>query len=378
MKVWEMDYFYSQPFFSAERLSWLTNYWVCLYALPMLTTVFYIYVFPWFSHKVFEYSYNKQIALNNKKKELQKSELIDAEDKEKIMLAIEQLKVENRELIVKHRMEIEELQGQLDKALKDKLSERDDAEHSRQDLQNTIKDLETKVEKFENGDNVLKLNTGQTSELNPEDEDDKTESKYVESKIQHPDYIDFYESLDWVEKSVFEHIVTILLDDEPDFNELQEQLLNLSPDNEIAKDVHALKVILGKMKVYDVVDTDSQSLGTFYKLAKNGKPLYRHIIENPTSKNAVESSGEDEQGNNVSFYFEADEHTQNRYKRILEGLFLEDRNKVEFGLRSELFDSAMVQLILHNLVQKLDDNGKYRITEEGRNFYSNLNTMKAG
>jgi len=263
VKVWEIDYFYSQPFFSADGFSWLTNYWVCVYVLPILTTIFYIYMFPWFSHKVFEHSYNKQIDLNNKKKTLQKSELIDAEDKEKIMLLNEQLRLENRELIVKHRMEVEELQGQIDNVLKDKLSERDDADDSQQELFNTIRNLEKKVEELENDDNVLELNTGHSPEP---------------------------------------------------------------------------------------------------------------ILE----KESTEVNENEEQGGDVSFYFEADEYTQNRYKRILEGLYLEDRHKGAFGLKSDLFDSAMVQLILHNLVHKPNDIGKYSITEEGRIFYSNLNKMRVG
>ncbi len=260
-KVWEIDYFYSQPYFLADGFSWLTNYWVCLYVLPVLTTVFYIYVFPWFSHKVFEYSYNKQIDLNNKKKTLQKSELIDADDKEKIMLMNEQLRLENRELIVKHRMEVEELQGQIDKTLKDKISERDDADDSQQELFNTIRNLEKKVEELENDDNVLVLNPGEISESIIEDKE-------------------------------------------------------------------------------------------------------------------AEPNKDEDHNHDVSFYFEADGYTQNRYKRILEGLYLEDRHKSDFGLKSDVFDSAMVQLLLHKLVQKTDEAGKYRITGEGISFYANLNKMR--
>ncbi|BEU02197.1 hypothetical protein OAG1_09970 [Agarivorans sp. OAG1] len=384
-----MDSFYSQPFLSVDWLSWLTNYWVCLYALPILTTVFYIYVFPWFSHRVFEYSYNKQIDLNNKKKTLQKSELIDAEDKEKIMLLTEQLKLENRELIVKHRIEIEELQGQIDKALKDKLSEREDAADSQQDLLNTIMSLEKKVEELENGHNVLQPITSQVYDPKIESESAesiqgeealyKPESKNTEAAIQRPDYINFYESLNLVEKSVAENIVNVMLDNEPDIDGLQSQLLSLSPDNEIVNDIQALKKVLGKMKVYDIVDTDVNPMGTNYSLAKNGKLLYRYILENSANKTmAVDSIEDEEQGNNVNFYFEADEPTQKHYKRILEGLYLEDRRKSEFGINSSLFDSVMVQLILHNLVQKPDEIGKYQITEEGREFYTNLNKMRTG
>ncbi|TOH44967.1 hypothetical protein CGI79_24930, partial [Vibrio parahaemolyticus] len=63
VKVWEIDYFYSQTFFIADALggeSWVwSNYVFCVYVMPLVTAIFYIYVFPFFSHKVFEHSYDK-------------------------------------------------------------------------------------------------------------------------------------------------------------------------------------------------------------------------------------------------------------------------------------------------------------------------------
>ncbi|MFZ3433757.1 hypothetical protein [Vibrio harveyi] len=121
VKVWEIDFFYSQPFFSSiEHLSWVTNYWMCLYLMPMVTSLFYIYVFPWFSHRVFEFSYNKQITLNNKKKEMQGSELISAEEKEELLSKIEKLNIENRANVLKLREEITQLESQLDSVIKER------------------------------------------------------------------------------------------------------------------------------------------------------------------------------------------------------------------------------------------------------------------
>lgn len=120
VKVWEMDYFYSQPFFLVDGLSWLTNYWMCVYILPVLTALFYIYVFPRFSHKVFEYSYNKQIDLNNKKKQLQESELITEEEKRELLSRIESLNIEHRAAVIKLRQEISELESQLDTVINER------------------------------------------------------------------------------------------------------------------------------------------------------------------------------------------------------------------------------------------------------------------
>lgn len=121
VKVWEIDFFYSQPFFpSIDGLSWVTNYWMCLYLMPLATSLFYIYVFPWFSHRVFEFSYNKQIALNNKKKEMQGSELISMEEKEELLASIERLNVESRANALKLREEVSKLENQLDSVISER------------------------------------------------------------------------------------------------------------------------------------------------------------------------------------------------------------------------------------------------------------------
>ena len=124
VKVWEIDYFYSQTFFVFRSYGfehWLfSNYIFCVFVMPVAIATFYIYIFPWLSHKVFIHSYQKQIDLNNKKKEMQGTEIIDANEKAEILEMCEQAKLETRELAVKYRQEIESIENQLNIVIQEK------------------------------------------------------------------------------------------------------------------------------------------------------------------------------------------------------------------------------------------------------------------
>ncbi|MEZ8618259.1 hypothetical protein AB6D33_20625 [Vibrio splendidus] len=131
VKVWEMDYFYSQTFWLFNSLD--VEHWVfsnnifCVVVMPVITAIFYIYIFPWFSHKVFNYSYQKQINMNNKKKQMQGSELMSVEEKAEVMAMFEKAKLENRELVIKHRQEIELLERQLNTLTEDSIKRSSDS-----------------------------------------------------------------------------------------------------------------------------------------------------------------------------------------------------------------------------------------------------------
>lgn len=124
VKIWEIDHFYAQPFFMFKAFGleeWaLSNYICCVYVMPMVTALFYIYVFPYFSHKVFEHSYNKQIDLNNTRKELQGSEILTQDEKAEIFTQIEQLKLKHRKEMIELRDENKELESQLNTVISDK------------------------------------------------------------------------------------------------------------------------------------------------------------------------------------------------------------------------------------------------------------------
>ncbi|MFW9657985.1 hypothetical protein V3H38_10970 [Vibrio parahaemolyticus] len=124
VKVWEIDYFYSQTFFIAEALggeSWVwSNYVFCVYVMPMLTAIFYIYVFPFFSHKVFEHSYDKQIKLNNKRKTMQGTAILTEEEKEEILNEVEQAKLKSRKDVLDARNEMADLESQRDTLITEK------------------------------------------------------------------------------------------------------------------------------------------------------------------------------------------------------------------------------------------------------------------
>ncbi|EPI5805830.1 hypothetical protein ACS8FY_003613 [Vibrio parahaemolyticus] len=124
VKVWEIDHFYSQTFFMAEALggeSWFwSNYVFCVYVMPLVTAVFYIYVFPFFSHKVFEHSYDKQIKLNNKRKTMEGSAILTQEEKEEILNEVEQAKLKSRKDVLDARNEIADLESQRDTLITEK------------------------------------------------------------------------------------------------------------------------------------------------------------------------------------------------------------------------------------------------------------------
>lgn len=124
VKVWEIDHFYSQTFFIAEALggeSWVwSNYVFCVYVMPLVTAIFYIYVFPFFSHKVFEHSYDKQIKLNDKRKTMQGTAILTEEEKEEILNQVEQAKLKSRKDVLDARNEIAELESQRDTLITEK------------------------------------------------------------------------------------------------------------------------------------------------------------------------------------------------------------------------------------------------------------------
>lgn len=119
-KVTQMDKFYSQPYFSSENLTWLTNDYMLILILPVCTAAFYLFVFPSISHKVFAFTYKKQIELNNMKKTLQESELITKEEKLELLKTINDLELAAKETLVKHREETLKLDSQIETLILEK------------------------------------------------------------------------------------------------------------------------------------------------------------------------------------------------------------------------------------------------------------------
>lgn len=152
VKAWEIDYFYSQTFFVFrfyEFEHWIfSNYIFCVFVMPVATATFYIYIFPWLSHKVFTHSYQKQIDLNNKKKEMQGTEIIDADEKAKILSMYEHAKLETRELAVKHRQEIERIERQLTMVIQEKDMLKKKNEDQLTEMEVDRRDTEIEIDKW--------------------------------------------------------------------------------------------------------------------------------------------------------------------------------------------------------------------------------------
>ncbi|MGR5138547.1 hypothetical protein [Vibrio jasicida] len=318
VKVWEIDFFYSQPFFSSiDSLSWLTNYWMCLYLMPAVTSLFYIYVFPWFSHRVFEFSYNKQIALNNKKKEMQGSELISAEEKEELLSKIEKLNVENRANVLKLREEITQLESQRDSVIKEREDvksqndelrvENDELKHRHDILSAELEDIKRSKKR---GSPVYSSNTTipadelnmMLSGLSAKDKkqqdaarrqiaeqastySDSTINEYFkkrgigDSKIKgdaKPSYIRFFQSLSPEKQEVTWQILESNLGKELSLDELS---YNVDYEQVLGKEKVDLKKHLNEMKFNKLIDLNDYSEGPVYSVTPDGQKLYHYILE---------------------------------------------------------------------------------------------------
>ncbi|MDP2591649.1 hypothetical protein Q8W41_19325 [Vibrio splendidus] len=265
VKIWEVDHFYEQTFFMFRSYGfehWLfSNHVFCVFVMPAATAAFYIYVFPWFSYKVFNHSYQKQIDLNNQKKVMQGSEIIDAEEKAEILGMYEEAKLETRELTVKHRQEVERLEGQVATVIQEK-------EEYRQQLNELLEKPFLKEDD--------KVDSSSTSKESP-----------VQSKgFSKPSYVSFYERLDLQQKNATEHVARILLQDNCDFDELAHRLVSEATENALVHSDDNLKSYIGQLKLYDIIDTYSEGYGESYILTDDGKSLYRYILDNGLESNS--------------------------------------------------------------------------------------------
>ncbi|EOD77282.1 hypothetical protein D515_04420 [Grimontia indica] len=246
--------------------------------LPFITSMAYLFVFTYPAEWVYRFSLGRQKVLNDLKNEKQENELLTLEQSKAIRNQLAETEKHFEEQIERKDRAVEARDRQI-KELQELINEKRGGETNskepQQELLDTIKNLQKKVEELENDNSTFRVNTGHNTA----------------------------ESSDISE----------------DFNESQRSAVTITQQKP------------------DEIDNDEDI------------------------------------HNNVSFYFNTDEHTQKRYKRILEGLFLGDKHQRDFGLRPDLFDSTMVQLVLNKLVQKIPETDKYQLTINGKSFYENLN-----
>ncbi|WP_264404004.1 ELKS/Rab6-interacting/CAST family protein [Vibrio owensii] len=163
------------------------------------------------------------------------------------------------------------------------------------------------------------------------------------------------------------------------------------------KDLHQLREELSAIR-YEK-DSALSDLNAFKETLKNNPMMSEKALDNVVGLEEVhgnarayfDSSVEDEKyesvadtstdsgeqqndGLDFTFYYSAEDTVKRRYKRILEGLYLENRHKGAFGLNSSAFDSAMVQLVINGLVNPADPKGVFSITDKGRNFYLEISS----
>lgn len=380
-KMAEIDKFYQLE--DTHNLFWLvewtvSNFWALGVVFPFITAMLYLFAFPYPAKWVYQFSLKRQEILASVKNDIEDKKRLSVEQSRAIRQQLTDFEKASDELVERKDRAIEARDRQIEE-LQSQVTELQES------LEEASKVLDGRLEESEREAEHLTEIADELREWEENQLDDNSFGVVTDIGIddkdtplpEQPAYIKFYSNLNRAEQNAVEDIIVTLLDNEATFENLQSDIQRKTPHSKLANDTDALKRIIGKMKVYNIVDTYNQGILELFSVVEDGKLLYRHILENPSEPDSIDNEDKEE-GNDLSFYFNADEYTQARYKRILEGLFLEDRGKHEFQMQVRLFDAAMVQLILHRLVQQLNDTGKYRITEEGRSFYTNLNNMKAG
>ncbi|ENM5780415.1 hypothetical protein NTH33_004022 [Vibrio mimicus] len=286
IKEWEFNNFYSSSFFKdplffgSIDLSWATNYLMCLFVMPIISALLYIYVFPYPSKWVFSFSYKKQVELSNEKKAIQGTALITVEEKAELLAKYDRAKIEQKEQSAVHRSELEEVERQVSQLIGDKSQ------------------LEARLSEYESNSDYL----DQIGELKSQLEDTRRENTQLEADLegcqrkleqlslpvplkdtplkqgQEPGYLRFYQGMSATEQSTLANVLRVLLRGSLD----QFDLLS-----EVWADVNSAEgeTMIQHLALYDVISIDTDvTNGAIYpmiSLTETGRELYRHILENP-------------------------------------------------------------------------------------------------
>lgn len=293
VKEWEFNNFYSQPFFEYipfygyTELPWLTNYVMCLFVMPVISALIYIYVFPFPAKWVFTFSYNKQVELQNKKKELQGSALITAEEKAEILSQYDRAKIQQKEQELSHRKSVDEFERQIDQLIEDK-----------SELEEKISRYDSSVEAIENYERLkqeLEEIQLENTQLSADNElyDRKLKSYEVEieqlkgnlssseqeapllktsTEMPHAPYLKFYERMSESDKYDTAKALGLLLRKSFEISEFEFEMWG-EPNVE--------SQLIDHLKLYGILDMDNtDGFATVVELTETGKSLYRYILEN--------------------------------------------------------------------------------------------------
>ncbi|MEZ8952384.1 hypothetical protein AB6E50_05660 [Vibrio cyclitrophicus] len=221
LKVWEMDYFYSQTFFVFRSLGyehWIfSNYVFCIYLLPLVTAIFYIFIFPEVSIRVFKHSYEKQLQLIEEKKKLQGSAILTEDDKDALLQKVEESRRKNRAEIVIMSEQIATLESQrdtstetishLERIYADLITTNEELESENNRLKErfcNIDDEEYKAERLEKGKRFI---ADIRSQFSQESTESANESDNDQINLAS---VNFYFNADEVTQSIYKDILSKL------------------------------------------------------------------------------------------------------------------------------------------------------------------------
>lgn len=247
---------------------------------PFLTSVAYLFIFPYPAQFVYKFSLRRQKALNDLKNEQQENELLTLEQSKAIRNQLAEVEkqfdelVERKERAIEQRdREIEELKAQVDLITNQR-------EVAQQELRDLSSQLDEKIEDSQELIFESYQNNPSNDSLGDSHDVIGSPQANLQSEavtyVNKPSYIRFYENLDAGHQELTKMIMTKLLNASYTFEELH---MELPYEALIGDDLHSLTSLIGKLKLYDILTAFDVDLSVHYQLGDAGKELYKHLLE---------------------------------------------------------------------------------------------------
>ncbi len=111
---------------------------------------------------------------------------------------------------------------------------------------------------------------------------------------------------------------------------------------------------------------------------EDSEDLVDETEEDPITEVEQIKEPETEGGNlskDIDFYLNAPKDKRELYNKILTGLYLEERRRSELKVPTTIVDDLILDLNLAGFIKSSDSQGKYRITDEGRDFVKRIKKL---
>ncbi|PMO34296.1 hypothetical protein [Vibrio breoganii] len=275
-KIEGIDSFYSQTFFLLEKFEaygiLTSNYFLCIYVMPLFTAGCYLYPVSWISGVVSRHTFKRQVKLNNKKKELQKIELISTKEKAELLDLVEVLKTENRSIRVTQREELEELQSLYEKAVK----ERDDAKNDVLGMYS----FALKGSDYENNEDfkvlLERIKVDYSSHFFKQSSGTEHESEALKKSEKFMKSLEADESRALIAEGI---VLGLGLDSELSLDRLSTRVRARTEHRLDSNEVHSSRVRIGAadLEMAGFVESKGKDLDKVYSLTHQGQYLYNYF-----------------------------------------------------------------------------------------------------